>query len=295
MQEIIQFLDRSKIKYVQDLPMKSYTTFKVGGTASLVVYPENSESTALLVRYFRESGKKYIVLGNGSNVIFPDGGIQDIVLKTDLMKNISVHNNIISLGAGVLNAYAANIALKQGLSGLEFLHGIPGSIGGAVYMNAGAYGEQVSDIIVQTTYIDDCGQIQKIDRVHHEYGYRKSIFTNKDVICYSNFQLKKGDSTAIKDKMTGLMQRRKTSQPLTFPSAGSVFKRPEGFYTGKLIEDCGLKGFCIGGAQVSQKHAGFIINTGNATSKDIVSLIHYIQKTVYEKFGVELETEVKIL
>lgn len=295
MERLIQFLQQSGIRYVRNLSLRDCTSFKIGGDADIAVYPAGTQDAAALVRFLLRNQMPYLVLGNGSNILAPDKGLREVVIKTDDMNSVTVQEDTVTVYAGCLNVTAANAAWKRGLSGMEFLHGIPGSIGGAVYMNAGAYESQVSDILVQTEYVNGAGQICCIDLAQHLYGYRESVFTGQDIICKSTFRLRPAAPDAIKQTMSELMQRRRQKQPLSYPSAGSVFKRPPGHYAGKLIEDCGLKGYTVGGAQVSEKHAGFIINIGNATAEDVKILIAHIQKSVYEKFDIHLQTEVKIL
>jgi UDP-N-acetylmuramate dehydrogenase len=207
-----------------------------------------------------------------------------------------VDGNYIESESGVLLSKLANMALQNGLTGLEFASGIPGTVGGAVVMNAGAYGGEMKDVVIETKYIDEKGNINIITGEQHGFGYRTSIFqrTNK-IIVNSKFKLKYGDKNKIKEEMDDLNKRRRDKQPLEMPSAGSIFRRPEGYYAGKLIQDSGLAGYSIGGAQVSPKHCGFIVNTGNATAQDVLQLIKHIQETVKSKFGVELQTEVKVV
>lgn len=295
MDQLGEILTQNHIEYKQQVAMKTCTTFQIGGPADWVVYPQSTTQAARLVEILNQNRIPWLVMGNGSNLLVNDDGIRGVVIKTDRMNNIVLSDNQMTVGAGCLNVTAANAALKAGLSGLEFAHGIPGSIGGAVYMNAGAYGSQFSDIVITTTYIDPDGKIQIKDLAAHEFGYRHSSFTEKNIICETCLQLTPGNPDQIRAKMQDLMQRRRDRQPLTYPSAGSVFKRPEGHYAGQLIEECGLKGLTVGGAQVSPKHAGFIVNTGNATAKDVQTLIGRIQDEVYQKFGVKLEIEVKMV
>lgn len=272
-------------------PMKNHITFKVGGPADYLVTPTTREE---LVECLKLDIPKFI-LGNGSNLIVKDGGIRGLVIKTSKLNKVElIEENIIEAEAGSYLSTIANVAKKNSLTGFEFASGIPGSFGGAVMMNAGAYGGEMKDIVFETTYVDENFEIKTT--TEHEFSYRKSMFTNTNrVIISSKIKLEKGDLEAIDARMKELSEARRTKQPLSYPSAGSTFKRPEGYFAGKLIEDSELKGFSIGGAQVSELHAGFIINKGNATAKDILDLIEYVQTTVMNKFGVKLETEVRIV
>ncbi|MDK2799723.1 MAG: UDP-N-acetylmuramate dehydrogenase [Clostridiales bacterium] len=280
-----------------DEPMKNHTSFKIGGCADIVVLPENSEQLAKLIKLSNQQKVKYLIMGNGSNLLVTDKGIRGMVIKTyNCLNKIKVDGNYIESESGVLLSKLANMALQNGLTGLEFASGIPGTVGGAVVMNAGAYGGEMKDVVIETKYIDEKGNINIITGEQHGFGYRTSIFqrTNK-IIVNSKFKLKYGDKNKIKEEMDDLNKRRRDKQPLEMPSAGSIFRRPEGYYAGKLIQDSGLAGYSIGGAQVSPKHCGFIVNTGNATAQDVLQLIKHIQETVKSKFGVELQTEVKVV
>lgn len=292
LKEIIS-IDKIKI----DEPMSSHTTFKIGGPADFLVLPSDINEILNVYKLCQDNNVKLTTIGNGSNLVVRDGGIRGIVLK--LYKNfsqISVNENIIEGQCGALLSKIANEALKNNLSGLEFASGIPGTLGGAVIMNAGAYGHEMHEVVLETKFIDHDSQIKTIKNNEHQFGYRKSIFQNKQCIILSTrMQLKEGNQKEIKDMMECLNSQRKSKQPLEMPSAGSVFRRPEGHFVGKLVDDCNLKGYSIGGAQVSEKHSGFIVNKGNATCTDVLDLIKHIKKTVKDNFGVELETEVKII
>ena len=272
-------------------PMKNHITFKVGGPADFLVTPTTKEE---LIECLKLDGPKFI-LGNGSNLIVKDGGIRGLVIKTSKLNKVElIEENVIEAEAGAYLSVIANLAKKNSLTGFEFASGIPGSFGGAVMMNAGAYGGEIKDVVFETTYVDEDFIVKTT--TEHEFSYRKSMFTNTNrVIISSKIKLEKGEFELIDARMKELSEARRTKQPLSYPSAGSTFKRPEGYFAGKLIEDSELKGFSIGGAQVSELHAGFVINTGNATAKDILDLIKHIQNVVFEKFGVRLETEVKIV
>lgn len=271
-------------------PMKKHTTFKTGGIADVLVIPQTKEE---LVECLKLDMPKTII-GNGSNLIVKDGGIRGLVIKTTNINNVTVKENIIEAEAGAYLSKISNIAKDNSLTGFEFASGIPGTLGGAVLMNAGAYGGEMKDVIEETTYTDYKGNVFNIS--DHEFSYRKSFFTGKDyVILSSKIRLSKGNKDDIINKINELRESRNSKQPVTLPSAGSVFKRPEGYFAGKLIEDAGLKGYTIGGAQVSTLHAGFIVNINDATSSDILNLIEHIKKTVNDKFNVMLETEIKVI
>lgn len=271
-------------------PMKNHTTFRTGGIADVLVVP-TSESE--MIECLKLDVPKTII-GNGSNLLVKDGGIRGLVIKTTKLNNIKADDTKIIAGSGALLSRIANFAKDNSLTGFEFACGIPGTLGGAVAMNAGAYGGEMRDVILKTKYADTQGNVFEI--TNHEFDYRKSFFTGKDfVILSSEISLSSGNKLEIGNKMKELMEARNSKQPVNLPSAGSTFKRPVGFFAGKLIEDSGLKGYTIGGASVSTLHAGFVVNSGNATSKDILDLIKYIQDKVYENFNVKLETEVKII
>ena len=296
--DVIQnFCVTNKIDYITDMPMKQNTSFKIGGTADFVVYPSSIEKMSLLVKYLFDNEIDYIVLGNCSNILVSDDGIKRLIIKTDKLHKISVEKTILTCQSGVLMSKAANTALSEALTGMEFAHGIPGSIGGGVCMNAGAYDHDLSEIVTDSIYVNKKGDIININNSQHDFNYRKSLFTqnNDYIICQTTFQLQQTDREQIQQKMFELMQKRRNSQPLEFPSAGSVFKRPNGCFVGKMIDECGLKGYKIGDAQISEKHSGFIINTGNASAQDVRLLIEFIKQKVYENYNIMLETEIKII
>lgn len=277
-------------------PMKNHTSFKIGGPADEFCEVTSEEEIKRLIDYASEKGMSYTVMGNGSNLLVADGGIRGLVIKIARgFDEISVGGEKITAQSGALLSRIASAAYRNSLTGLEFASGIPGTLGGGIYMNAGAYGGELKDVIESVTYLDH-GEIITKTADMLEFGYRKSSFTDKDYIILSaELKLKKGNPDEIKEKTDDYRQRRTSKQPLDMPSAGSTFKRPEGYFAGKLIEDSGLKGFKIGGAQVSEKHSGFVVNAGGATAADVKALIEHIQKTVKEKFGVEMKTEVKML
>ncbi len=286
------------VKIKESEPLSHHSTFKIGGAARYFALPETSEQFITLLRVAKASGEHYTVIGNGSNILFSDRGFDGVVISTCAMKNISVEGNKISALCGASIIRVAMDAQKNGLSGLEFAYGIPGTVGGCVSMNAGAYGGQLSDAVFETECYDiDSDKTFVLNNSEQNFGYRHTIFTDHPeyVVLGSTFELHPDDPAEIQARMTDYMSRRQDKQPLEFPSAGSVFKRPEGHFAGKLIEDCDLKGFSMGGAQVSEKHAGFIINRGGATSEDVLSIIEHIKKTVFYRFGVMLECEVKMV
>ena len=276
--------------------MKHHTTFGIGGTVSMLVVPNTVTDIPTILRICSEAEKRVVILGNGSNVLFSDDPSDMIVLKNHC-KEISFGECMVSVSSGYMLTACAFEAAKRSLAGLEFAYGIPGSVGGGVYMNAGAYGGELSQVITKTTYCDYNGNIYAICGDAHQFGYRHSVFKEMKNICilHTEMQLTHGDEQEIRQTMDDLMQRRRDKQPLEYPNAGSVFKRPAGMFAGKLIEDCGLKGYRIGGAQVSEKHAGFIVNRGEATANDVKTLIDHIQKTVFARFGVELECEIEMI
>ncbi len=283
-----------RIELVENLPLAHYTTFRIGGPAALAVFPHATEAAETALGIIAKAEVPYTVIGNGSNLLCADAGFAGVVLFTGKMKGITFHGNRVMAEAGASLTSLSLEAQRRGLDGLAFAYGIPGSVGGAVRMNAGAYGGQVSDVLCTSTFFDlaDC-RIGTLTDNEHEFDYRHSAYTERPsaVILRTEMILAEGDSEKILGRMQDFMQRRREKQPLDFPSAGSVFKRPEGYYAGKLIEDCGLKGRAIGGAQVSEKHAGFIINRGNATASDVLRLIDVIRETVLREYGVLLECE----
>lgn len=291
--ELMDFLSERGIEFKTDVPMSKYTTFRIGGNADIMIFPRTVQDVSLIVAELKRENIRRITVGNGSNLLVDDDGIRGAVIKTSLIDFVSVNGCEITAGAGCLNSKVANAALDASLSGMEFAHGIPGSIGGAVFMNAGAYSGTFADIVAETVYVDADGNIRSVKGEEHDFGYRHSCFTPDDVICETKLVLRRGNKDEIRAEMQNLIEKRKASQPLEYPSAGSFFKRPTGYFAGKLIQDSGLKGVSVGGARVSEKHAGFIINTGDATCRDVDGLRELVQKTVYEKFGVMLEPEVK--
>lgn len=277
--------------------LKKHTTFRIGGYADFFVSPENNGQLSKLVKALNDNNIKYYILGNGSNILAPDEGYEGVIIYIgENMSDIEVSGTKIVAGAGALLSRTAKEALKCSLAGMEFAAGIPGSIGGAVVMNAGAYGGEMRDIIVSATVCDRNGNIFILTKDELELSYRHSIIEEKEyIVLECEINLKKGKAEDIKAVMDDFSSRRREKQPLEYPSAGSTFKRPTGYFAGKLIEDAGLKGYTVGGAKVSEKHSGFVINTGNATAEDVRSLIKYVSEEVYRQFGVVIEPEVKIL
>ena len=294
MDEILQSLREitSEENILINEPLKNHTTFKVGGPADILVTPTSKEE---LVECLKLDVPKF-VMGNGSNLIVKDNGIRGLVIKTTKMNNITLNGDVIEAEAGAYLGKVAMFARDNSLTGFEFASGIPGTVGGGVSMNAGAYGGEMKDVVIETLYCDLEGNTYILNNEEHEFGKRKSFFTGKDfVVLSTKIKLNEGNKEEIVAKMEELRIARTTKQPINLPSAGSVFKRPEGFFAGKLIEDSGLKGYTIGGAQVSTLHAGFIVNIGEATARDIIDLIKHIQEVVMKNYGVTLETEVKMV
>ena len=276
-------------------PMKNHTTFKIGGPAQYYVTPESVTQIQEVVSLCRDMNIPLHVIGNGSNILVGDDGVDGVVLALfNTFSDYEIKDNVITAQAGMSLIKLAVIALREGLTGLEFASGIPGSVGGAVYMNAGAYDGQMKDVVTSVTVLDEAGNIRILGRDELDMGYRTSTVAKHNMIVLQVLiELKAGNKEQIKDRMNQLSELRKQKQPLEYPSAGSTFKRPEGYFAGKLIADAGLKGYSIGGAAVSEKHAGFVVNMGGATAKDVVELTDYIKKRIIEQFGVTLELEIK--
>ena len=291
-----QIFRLQKTNILMEEPMKNHTSFRIGGPAELMIEPESEEIFGKLLALFRKESVPFVVIGAGSNLLVGDRGIRGVVIKTGkAFDTLSRRENIITAGSGVTLAKLAAFAAKEKLSGLEFASGIPGLVGGAVYMNAGAYGGEMRDVVLRTYYYDENGEKHAAEGDAQRFGYRSSVFAEGGkYIVSSEMQLACGDEEEIRLRMLELNRIRKEKQPLTYPSAGSTFKRPEGYFAAKLIEDAGLKGASVGGACVSEKHAGFVINrSGKATAAEVCALIEQIKETVFKKFGVELQCEVK--
>ncbi|MEG2275862.1 MAG: UDP-N-acetylmuramate dehydrogenase [Clostridia bacterium] len=290
------YIDLTKIKYNE--PLAKHSTMKVGGPADVLVEISTLDEIEKVVEFARENKIKYYVLGNGSNVFATDKGYRGIIIK--IAKSFSDYNidgDEITVCAGMSMPRLASIAQSQGLSGLEFACGIPGTIGGGVRMNAGAYGGEMQDVVTQTKFIDENGILRTISHDEHEFSYRHTIFTDnpKYIILETTMKLKAADKDEIKNKMMENSKKRREKQPLEYPNCGSTFKRPEGLFVGQIIQESNLKGYTVGGAQVSEKHAGFIINRNNATAKDVLDLISHIQSVIKEKYNVELKVEVIVI
>ena len=281
------------ITIIANEPMSRHTSVKIGGAAELFCELSSVEAVCVALNCARELDIEPFIMGNGTNLLVDDSGIPGAVFKINGGK-CEVSGDCICVDAGVSIATLARKAKDNSLSGLECAYGIPGTVGGAVVMNAGAYGFEIKDVLVESTYLDENGIVKTLGTDEHNFGYRTSFFKEhpKCIVLSAKIKLIRGNKEEIEGKMNDILARRREKQPLEFPSAGSVFKRPEGYFTGALIEQSGLKGYSIGGAQVSEKHAGFIINKDNATGKDVKELIEYIKETVFENYGVELEREV---
>ena len=292
---LVKVLDEDQIK--PEEPMKNHVTFRVGGPADFFVTPKNYEELRWVLKCCAKYEMPCYIMGNGSNLLVSDQGYRGVVIQLFRQLNdIQCEGNVIRAQAGALLSAVANRALEEKLTGFEFAAGIPGTLGGACVMNAGAYGGEMKDVLKSVTVLTREGERITLQKNELELGYRTSIIAKKDyIVLEAEIELKAGDAEEIKAVMDDLKERRTTKQPLEYPSAGSTFKRPEGYFAGKLIQESGLQGFQVGGAQVSEKHCGFVINKDQATAADIAELIRQVQDRVEEKFGVRLETEVKRL
>lgn len=295
LKEVEKILSDNQIRL--DEPMRDHTSFKIGGPCDYFFSPNSVDELSRLLKLCFQYNIEVFILGNGSNLLVTDKGFRGAVIQVfKNFNNITIEDTKIVAGAGILLAALAAHAAKAHLTGLEFASGIPGTLGGAVYMNAGAYGGEMKQVIKKVTAISLLGEIKVFHEEDLEFDYRHSALQEGHFIALeAEIQLTKGDIKEIKELMLDLNSRRKDKQPLEFPSAGSTFKRPEGYFAGKLIMDAGLRGYCIGDAMVSEKHCGFVVNNGEASFDDVYSLIKYIQKTVKDQFGVELQREVKII
>ena len=293
--QLIQSVEKDRV--LLDEPMSKHTTFRVGGPADYFVIPKSVQEVQSVVDLCHQFEVPYYVVGNGSNLLVGDRGYRGLILQIyKEMNRIQVEGTSVKVQAGALLSKVGNKALEAELSGFEFAAGIPGTVGGAVVMNAGAYGGEMKDILKSATVLSTDGRVLTLYNSELELGYRTSVIAKKDyVVLEVEYELQNGDKEAIRAKMDELKVQRITKQPLEFASAGSTFKRPEGYFAGKLIQDAGLRGFKVGGAQVSEKHCGFVINTGDATAADILKLIEMVSETVLKQFGVQLEPEVKML
>ncbi|SHE66440.1 UDP-N-acetylmuramate dehydrogenase [Caloramator sp. ALD01] len=292
--ELKSFFGEGEIKF--DEPMRNHTSFKVGGPCDIMIIPNSKEKLIKALELIKKYNIPYFIMGKGSNLIVKDGGFRGVILKLTGLDYIIVKDNNIIAGGGASLSNTAREALLNSLKGMEFASGIPGTVGGAVAMNAGAYGGEIKDIIEWAECVNDNLELIKLTKEDLNLSYRHSRVQEENlVVVEACFNLDKGNYDEIKSNMEELNRRRIEKQPLNYPSAGSTFKRPTGYFAGKLIEDSGLKGYRYGGAMVSEKHAGFVINYENATAKDVLEVIKHVQDVVYEKFGVKLETEVKII
>ena len=298
MEQLMKKIYTLGVEWEQNCPLSKHSSFRIGGAADVALFPKSSDELCKTLSLLREAEIPVLVIGNGSNVVFSDAGYRGAVVFTGKCRNIKIENDLVFADAGVLLSALSSAARDESLSGLEFAFGIPGTLGGAVYMNAGAYGGSMSDVCISSWYYDlETGHFGESFGDAQCFGYRKSIYQEhpERIILSATLQLKKGNRKTISEEMRTYWDKRRTTQPLDLPNAGSVFKRPEGHFAGKLIEDCGLKGLTVGGAQVSQKHAGFIVNIGGATCEDVKRLIEQIQTTVLQKTGVKLECEIRFL
>lgn len=297
LKQLIDYLVKSKIKYSENEPMSAHTTFKIGGNARVMVFPSSTQQAQAVIRFCSENNIRFITIGNGSNLLVSDNGINACVIcfSGDFSQVKLVDDEVVFAQSGASLAKLCRFALDNSLSGLEFAYGIPGSCGGAAFMNAGAYGSETKDVLFKCEHIDKNGNIGFLEGDELEFSYRHSAYyDNGCSITGIYVRLKKGNKDCIRAKMEDLISRRRAKQPLEYPSAGSTFKRPPGCFAGALIEECGLKGKSVGGAQVSEKHAGFVINKGGATCSDVLELCKYCSDTVYKQKGVKLEMEIRV-
>lgn len=296
--QLIQLFNKEEVGEVFfNEPMKNHTSFKIGGPADVLIIPKSEGQLINAVKLCKDNDINYYIMGNGTNLLVKDGGMRGAVIKVNEgLNKIIVEGNTIYCQGGVLLSEVSKVALNQSLTGLEFASGIPGTIGGAVTMNAGAYGGEMKDVITKVRTLDRNNNIKEFTNAEMNFRYRSSRVVDENLIVLSiELELKPGDYSAIKAVMDDLTFKRSSKQPLELPSGGSTFKRPEGYFAGKLIDDAGLRGLRYGGAQVSEKHCGFVVNADNATCKEVTMLISIIQKTIRDKFGLELETEIKLI
>lgn len=293
-QELVAFVGTDAVKTEE--PMKNHTTFRIGGPARYFVTPKTTKELADVIALCRSAEVPFLVMGNGSNLLVADKGWRGAVISTEHLKDASVSHTFIWAEAGITLARLARLAQDASLTGMEFAAGIPGTLGGALVMNAGAYGGEMKDILLWADVLAPDGSIHRKTVSQLELGYRTSLIQQEGyVVLAAQLSLKEGDQTAIKRKMDDLACQRKAKQPLEYPSAGSTFKRPPGYFAGKLIDDAGLRGFQLGGAAISEKHCGFVINKAQATAEDVLNLCSEVRRRVKERTGVELELEIKIL
>lgn len=285
-----------QIELLHDEPLSHYTFTKTGGPADLLAFPKSIAEIQQLLAYAKENDLPLTFIGNASNLIVKDGGIRGLVIILTAMKKIEAQGNLVTADAGARLIDTTEVAYQAGLTGMEFAAGIPGSVGGAVFMNAGAYGGEVKDCLQSATVLTRTGELKTYTNAEMHFSYRHSLVqTNGDIVVKATFGLRPGNLVAIREQMDNLNAQRAAKQPLEYPSCGSVFKRPVGHFVGPMIQKAGLQGHIIGGAQISTKHAGFIVNIGGATATDYMDMIHLVQITVAEKFNVQLEPEVRII
>lgn len=297
-EKLISALTSEGVEHKTNMPLSILSSFKIGGNASLAVFPKSREEMAAAVRASRAEGVRYAVIGRGSNVLFSDDGFDGAIILTNYIKQIRKENDIIYAETGVHLGVLASLAASCSLSGLEFSYGIPGSLGGAVFMNAGAYGGEMSDVVEYSDYYDpETDTFGRFSGNEQGFSYRESVYSKRGdlVILGASLKLREGDGEAIRALMSENMQKRKDKQPVELPSAGSAFKRPAVGFAAQMIDECGLKGLSIGGAAVSEKHAGFIVNNGGATANDVKALMKEVADRVYERFGVRLESEIRYI
>ena len=298
MEQLKQLLTAAGIAYKENEPLAAHCTFKIGGPARLFVQPADRAQLCRAVALCKAQGVRYYLLGNGSNILFADEGYNGVVLDISSMRDtVEVHGTQLTAGAGVRLSALCKTALEHSLTGLEFAYGIPGTVGGAVYMNAGAYGSELKDVLESVTFLDSDLQLRTLPAADLAMGYRTSIFEQNPDWCIlsATVVLHRGDGAAVLARMQELLGKRREKQPLEWPSAGSTFKRPQGAFAGKLIEDCGLRGFTVGGAQISEKHCGFVINRGGATCADVVALTEQVRQIVEARTGFVLEREIRVV
>lgn len=295
--EIKSALQRENIHFVCDEPMKNHTSFRIGGNADILAEPKSEQEVLYLTETFKRYSYPFYVIGNGSNLLVSDKGYRGAVIKLGRKySDIKINENKITAGAGALLSAISKKAAEASLSGLETVSGVPASFGGAIYMNAGAYGGEMCDVTASVRYLAVDGSIKTATGSELGFGYRKSVFSeNGGIVLSGELELKPADKEEILSQMASLSVKRREKQPLEYPSCGSAFKRPEGHFAAALIEQAGLKGYTVGGAQVSEKHSGFVINIGGATAEDVYKLTEHIKEEVFKKFGVELEREMKML
>lgn len=291
--KLVEIIDKNRI--FQNEMMKKHTSFKIGGPADFFIIIESVEELKAVLKFAKELDIPVTCIGNGSNLLIKDNGIRGLTIKLDF-KDLTINEDEIEAGAGVPIPVLARKAYENGLSGLEFASGIPGTLGGAIKINAGAYGGEFKDVVDFTTYLDNNLQVHTVSNKDQNFSYRNSRFNNTDdIIISAKMKLKKENKDIIKAKMDELSAKRKDKQPINFPNAGSVFKRKNEYIAAEVIDKCGLKGYNIGDAYISDLHAGFIVNKGNATAQDVIQLIEYIKNTVHEKYNINLELEIKVI